>query len=136
MNRIIDFRRDYDSRVKAFDDLDEDYTYFLDVLKKIRNILKSRCSIELMNDHLIKSAHDNVEVKQSREIHNIFSKLHVQEFSKKFTDASDVTSTNMIENKSRLIYEVETLQTREKEYLIAHCLLQNVRDIRRFTCEL
>ncbi|KAL8824663.1 MAG: hypothetical protein Q9191_004901 [Dirinaria sp. TL-2023a] len=136
LDRAIELRKQHGSQVEASDAPDEPHAYFLGVLERIWEILKPRCPTETVDDRLTKPAHDSAETESSTVIDNMFSKLDVHEPSQEFIDAPDVEPAAQTAGKPQSQYEVETLQTLEEEYLASRCLLQDVRDIRRFLCGL
>lgn len=129
----IELRKQHASWAGASDDPDEGHAYFLGVLEKTWEILKPRCPTEMVEDRLTKSTQDSDEAKEPAEVRNLFDKLDIEEPSQEFLDAPDAEPPT---TQPLPRYEVETVQTREEEYLAAHCLLQDVRDIRRFLCRL
>jgi len=138
LDRAILLRKNFGSETAAPDVSDEGHAYFRGILEQTREVLRSRSPSETVNDRLTKPVSDieAADVAQSEEIQNIFDKLDLQEPSQEFLDSSDVVPSTRAGKKPQPNYEVETLQTQEEEYLAAHCLLEDVRHIRKFLCAL
>lgn len=117
---------------------DEGHAYFRGILEKTREVLKPRSPSETVNDRLTKpvSATDAADEAQSEDIQNIFDKLDLEEPSQEFLDSPDVVPSTQARMERQPNYEVEAIQTKEEEYLAVHCLLEDVKHIRRFLCAL
>ena len=135
LDRAIKLRKEFGGAAGQSGKSDEGHAHFLGILEKTRELLKPRSPAETVDDSPTKPKADGEasEAKEQEEIANIFASLDIEEPSQEFLDAPDVKPAP-IEPKPK--YEVETLQTREEEYLAAHCLLVDVRNIRHFLCAL
>lgn len=138
LDRAILLRKNFGSETGASNVSDEGHAYFRGILEKTREVLKPRSPSETINDRLTKpiSNTDASDVAQSEEVQNIFDKLDLQEPSQEFLDSPNVVPSTQARKERQPDYEVETLQTKEEEYLAAHCLLEDVRHIRKVLCAL
>ena len=117
---------------------DEGHAYFLGVLEKTREVLKPRSPSETVEDRLTKPKPSgaSVESNKTEDIQNIFERLNLHEPSQSFLDAPDVEPAITTTKYKEPMYDVETVHTKDEEYLAAHCLLEDVRHIRKFLCAL
>ena len=138
LDRAILLRKNFSSVTETSDAADEGHAYFLGVLEKTREVLKPRSPSETVEDRLTKSkpSGDSVESKKTEDIQNIFEKLNLHEPSQNFLDAPDVELAVTTTKDRESMYDVETVHTKEEEYIAAHCLLEDVRRIRKFLCAL
>lgn len=138
LDRAIKLRKECGSAVGGSGKSDEGHAHFLGILEKTRELLKPRSPAETEEDRSVKPNADGEvsEGKEQEEIANIFASLDIEEPSQEFLDAPDVKPAPKVPKEGQPKYEVETLQTREEEYLAAHCLLVDVQNIRHFLCAL
>lgn len=138
LDRAIKLRKESSSATGEAGKPDEGHAHFLGILEKTRELLKPRFPTLIVNDRLAKPASESesLEAKEQEEISNIFDNLDLEEPSQEFLDAPNIEPAPTVTKEPRPTYEVETPQTREEEYLAAHCLLTDVRNIRRFLCAL
>ena len=137
LNRAIALRKDHGSASEASDGPDESHAHFLGVLEKTREILKPRSPTEMVNDRLTRPISEDIsDESKNDEILNRFQGLGLEEPSQQFLDAPDVKPATRPDPERMPKYEVETEKSRMEEYLAAHCLLQDVRNIRGFVCAL
>lgn len=137
LDRAILLRKNFSAETGS-NIFDEGHAYFRGILEKTREVLKPRSPSETVNDRLTKpvSAIDAADVARSEDIQNIFDKLDLEEPSQEFLDSPDVVPSSQPGKERQPNYEVEALQTKEEEYLAVHCLLEDVKHIRRFLCAL
>lgn len=120
---------------------DESHLHFLGILERIREILKPRMPSDMIDDFLSKPL-SGVEINGDPEgqitspIGNKFSNLDIHEPSQEFVDAPDVTPAAVSQSDSERRYEAETVHSLEEQYLAAHCLFQDVRNLRYFLRQL
>ena len=143
LDRAIDLRKQHNEWFKKpkesdkhsgeMSDTTEGHSYFLKILQQTREILKPRMQTDAMNDFLAKPKGDPERQKAS-ELSNRFNDLHVHEPSQAFLEAPDVVPQPKPGLEPR--YESETVHTLEEQYLAAHCLFQDIRNIRSFLCQL
>ncbi|KAL8848129.1 MAG: hypothetical protein Q9221_006849 [Calogaya cf. arnoldii] len=139
LDRAILLRKQFSSAAGESADPGEGHAYFLAILEKTREILKPHSASEVADDGLHKSGSETgpQEAQEQEDIANIFDNLDLEEPSQEFLDAPGTQPAPPTTKKEvRPKYEVETPQTREEEYLAAHCLLTDVRNIRAFVCAL
>lgn len=138
LDRAIKLRKEFGSAVGESGKSDGGHAHFLGILEKTRELLKPRSPAESVDDRPAKPNADDEAggAKEQDEIANIFASLDIEEPSQEFLDAPDVKPAPRVPKERQPKYEVEALQTREEEYLAAHCLLTDVRNIRHFLCAL
>ena len=138
LDRAILLRKQRGSEAEASNAPDDSHKHFLGILEKTREVLKLRSPSETVNDRLTKPEGDSAtpEAKEPKDVINRFEGLDVQEPSQDFLDAPDIDPAAKTENERKPKYEVEQEHTRVEEYLAVHCLLEDVRNIRRFLCAL
>lgn len=122
-------------------DPDESHSYFLGILERTREILKPRMPSDMIDDFLSKpisgvGVNVDPEGQSTSPIGNKFSNLSIQEPSQEFLDAPDITPAAAFQSDSEHRYEAETVHSPEEHYLAAHCLFQDVRNIRSFLRQL
>lgn len=137
LNRAIDLRRKQrehsldngEKSAKASHNADEGHSYFLGVLERTREILKPRMSSDMIEDFICKP---NAEPKSQApsELGNKFENLDIQEPSQAFVDAPNVVPAPRAAAEPH--YEAERLHNFEEQYIAAHCLFEDVKNIRRF----
>lgn len=142
LNRAIDLRTQHNEYSRAqnsseasndqSNNSDARHSYFLGILERTREILKPRMPV-MSKDFLSKPTGDP-ERQSARELDNRFASLDIQEPSQAFTDAPDVVPTPKTKVEPR--YEAETLHSLEEQYTAAHCLFQDVKNIRSFLRQL
>lgn len=125
--------QDPESRVTA----DTTHSYFLGILDRVREILKPRMPADITTDPPSYSVNDSgtfesLETEEQDEITNRFGMLDLEDPSQAFLDAPGSSSKPKVEAPSEPSYESETDQSREEKYLAAHCLFQDIRNIRSF----
>ena len=150
LNRAIELRQQHHtwSRGMAETELsvdveegNESHAYFLGILERTREILKPRMPPEMINDFLSKpssraSANEASDTQVNAQISNLFDSLDIQEPSQSFLDAPDVERSTIAEAIGEPNYEAEKLQSIEEQYMAAHCLFQDVKNIRFFLRQL
>lgn len=75
---------------------------------------------------------DGGSVLESGERANIFDNLKLEELSQAFLDAPDIVRATGADANDESHYEAEVIQSPEERYLAAHCLFQDIRNIRNF----
>ncbi|KAF6235008.1 hypothetical protein HO173_006938 [Letharia columbiana] len=147
LNRAVELRQQHNtwcrSRVEAERSVDSNksHAYFLDILERTREILKPRMPPELIDDFLSKPSSNgngqgNSDTQINGQISNMFVGLDIQEPSQTFLDAPDVKQETGNKAVPEPTYEAEKLRSTEEQYLAAHCLFQDVRNIRSFLRQL
>lgn len=116
---------------------DESHLHFLGILERTREILKPCMPSDLIDDALCKppsgiSANRDPEERIMSRTRNRFDNLDIQEPSQEFLDSPDVIPTPVAQSGADHSYKSETLHSQEEQYLAAHCLFQDVMDIRSF----
>ncbi|KAI4183777.1 MAG: hypothetical protein LQ346_006232 [Caloplaca aetnensis] len=137
MDRAINLRKQFGSAVAGSGNPDRGHAHFLGILEKTREVLKPH-SVPA-EDGLAGPECESgaLDAEEQQDISNIFDTLDLEEPSQEFLDAPGVgPAPRKTEKEPNPKYEVETPQTREEEYLAAHCLLEDVISIRRFLCAL
>lgn len=137
LNRAIDLRRKHhehslvngEKSAKASHNANEGHSYFLGILERTREILKPRMSSDMVEGFICKP---NAEPKSQvpSELGNKFKDLDIQEPSQAFVDAPNVVPAPRAAAEPH--YEAERLHNFEEQYIAAHCLLEDVKNIRRF----
>ncbi len=136
LNRAINLRRQHcdwsreqQGAGKPTDQVkDEGHWYFLGILERTREILKSRMPSDMVDDFLSKPIGDQTSSQMS----NVFANLDIQEPSQAFIDAPDREPAAANASISTPRYEAETLHSLEEQYLGAHCLFEDISKIRDF----
>ncbi|KAL8750539.1 MAG: hypothetical protein Q9199_006997 [Rusavskia elegans] len=139
LDRAIKLRKQFSSAAGESAGPDEGHAYFLAILEKTREILKPHSASEMADEGLHKSSTETgpPEAQEQEEISNVFDNLDLEEPSQEFLDAPGIEpAPPTAREEPRPKYEVETPQTQEEEYLAAHCLLIDVKNIRHFLCGL
>ena len=150
LNRAIDLRQQHYSWARAQADSEpstdvqesnQSHAHFLGILERTREILKPRMPSEMIDDFLSKpssrsSNQEKPDTQANGQISNMFDKLDIQEPSQTFLDAPDVEQSIGIKVSQEPNYEAEQVQSMEEQYLAAHCLFQDVRNIRSFLRQL
>lgn len=135
LDRAIKLRKQFSSAAGESANPDEGHAYFLAILEKTREILKPHSAREVADEGLNESSSETrpQEAPEQEEIANIFDNLDLEEPSQEFLDAPGTESAPPTDKEDlRPKYEIEAPKTKEEEYLAAHCLLTDVRNIRRF----
>ena len=119
----------------------ETHAYFLGILERTREILKPRMPAELIDDFVSKpssavTGQEKSGVQTDGQIKNMFSNLDIQEPSQTFLDAPDAERATDKHVGLQPDYEAEKIQSLGEQYLAAHCLFQDVRNIRSFLRQL
>lgn len=150
LNRAIELRQQNHvlSQVGAESKLSVDveesnqsHANFLDILERTREILKPRMPSKMINNFLLKPLprsgdQKNSDAGASEYISNMFDSLDIQEPPRSFLDGPDIQLETGISDSREPTYQVEQLQSMEEEYLVTHCLFQDVKQIRSFLRQL
>lgn len=150
LHRAIDLRQQHYSWARAqadsepstdVEESNQSHAHFLGILERTREILKPRMPSEMIDDFLSKpssrsSNQEKPDTQANGQISNMFDKLDIQEPSQTFLDAPDVEQSIGIKVSQEPNYEAEQVQSMEEQYLAAHCLFQDVRNIRSFLRQL
>ncbi|KAL8898425.1 MAG: hypothetical protein Q9207_006703 [Kuettlingeria erythrocarpa] len=137
MDRAINLRKQFGSAVGGSGNPDCGHAHFLGILEKIREVLKPYSAPPEDGPAGPEPESEALDAVEQQHISNIFDTLDLEEPSQEFLDAPGAGPAQpKTEKESNPKYEVETPQTREEEYLAAHCLLEDVTSIRRFLCAL
>lgn len=150
LNRAIELRQQHNtwSRDQAqsepsvdVEESNESHAYFLGILERTREILKPLTPSEMINDFLSKpssrvSGQEQSDAQINEQIGNMFDNLDIQEPSQSFLDAPDVEPGTSTESPLEPDYEAEKVQNIGEQYLAAHCLFQDVSNIRSFLRQL
>ena len=150
LNRAIELRRQHNewSRGSAgselpidVEDSNKSHSYFLGILESTRKILQGLMPSEMHSNLLPQpssKASSQVEsgTSSDAQISNIFENLDIQEPSPEFLDAPDVERATRTDTVGEPIYEAEKLCSMEEQYTAAHCLFQDVKNLRFFLRQL
>ena len=144
LNRAINLRqqRHTYSRVQAksaasigIEESNQSHAYFLGILERTREILKSRMPPETIDDFLSKppsgsSDQATSDPQANGQISNTFDNLDIQEPSQKFLDAPNVEPATIDKAAQESDIQVEAQQSIEEQYLASHCLFQDIKYLR------
>ncbi|KAI4088065.1 MAG: hypothetical protein LQ344_006327 [Seirophora lacunosa] len=124
---------DKESRIAA----DATHSYFLGILERVHEILRSRMpagtSIDRTSQPFKASDTANSQdTEAEEEFANRFGSLALEEPSQAFLDAPGLPTKPKSEAPLQTSYEAETDQSQEEKYLAAHCLMNDIRNIRSF----
>ncbi|KAL8991699.1 MAG: hypothetical protein Q9169_007730 [Polycauliona sp. 2 TL-2023] len=140
LDRAIKLRRQFISAAGESTNPHEGHAYFLTILEKTRDTLKPYSAIESTAEEGLQKPsleHGPVEAQIQEEVSNMFNNLDLEEPSQDFLDAPGVEPLPpKVKNEPPPRYESEIPGTREEECLAAHCLLTDIRNIRRLLCAL
>ena len=150
LNRAIKLRQQHNKRSRGqtgsgvstdVEDSNKSHSYFLGVLESTREILKGLMPSEMHGDLLshpssTASSQEESGTSSKAQISNVFEHLHIHEPSQEFLDAPDVERTISTDAAGEPTYEAEKLCDIEEQYLAAHCLFQDVKNIRSFLHQL
>lgn len=112
---------------------DDEHAFFLDILERVRQTLKSRMPSNTIDDRITKpSSTSTPESSDRSHIGNIFEGLTLEEPSDEFLSAPPPADAQRppaeVDTGSR--YQAERIQKIEEQYLAAHCLLADINSIR------
>ncbi|KAL8668933.1 MAG: hypothetical protein Q9168_006459 [Polycauliona sp. 1 TL-2023] len=134
LDRAINLRKQFGFAAGELANSDEGHAYFLGILEQTREILKPTVDGSFQKPS---SENGPTEAEAQEDISNMFDILDLEEPSQEFLDAPGVEPAPPTANKEpQPEYEAEIPKTPEEELLAAHCLLADVRSIRRFLCGL
>ncbi|CAD0096497.1 unnamed protein product [Aureobasidium mustum] len=137
LDRAITLRRKHNSWFKDADQssMDDGHNFFLGVLERVRETLKSRLPTDTVDDPMTRFSTSSI-TKSSDQSHtvNAFAALALEEPSDKFLNTPPPKKATEhpaeVDNNSR--YKAERLQKAEEQYLAAHCLLADIDSIRAY----
>ncbi|KEQ58310.1 uncharacterized protein M437DRAFT_59780 [Aureobasidium melanogenum CBS 110374] len=135
LDRAIALRRKHNSWFSNAEKCSKDdgHNFFLGVLERVRETLKSRMPSDTVDDRMTRRPVGSTTKSSDKgHIDNAFAALSLEEPGDEFLDApppEKVTGIPVkLDDNSR--YEAERLQQAEEQYLAAHCLLADVNAIR------
>ncbi len=108
-------------------DSDQRHSYFVGVLEGVRETLRPRMPVELLNDRLTQPPNDTKHTPQER-MTNLFAKLEVEEPSEAFLEAPDV-SPDVSSDEPH--YEVEWINDLNEATTAFECLLHDFYTIQQ-----
>lgn len=147
LNRAIELRSQHNSwfreqnasdkpieEVKA----DENHSYFLGILERTLEILRPHMPSDMINDLLCEplselGVNEDPGEKTTSQIRNIFDSLDVQEPSQEFLARPGVSVPR---STTEHRYKAKVVHSLEEQYLAAHCLFQDLRNLRSFLRQL
>ena len=150
LNRAIELRQQHNQRSRSqagsglsteVEDSNKSHSYFLDILESTREILQGLMPSE-MHSNLLSQPSSTASWQEESgpsskpQISNIFEHLHIHEPSQEFLDAPDVERAISTDAAGEPMYEAEKLCNIEEQYTAAHCLFQDVKNIRFFLRQL
>ncbi|THY50224.1 hypothetical protein D6C97_07087 [Aureobasidium pullulans] len=132
LNRAIALRKKHNSWFGQ-SSKDDGHNFFLGVLERVRETLKSRMLSDTVDDLMTRpSASSDTKSTDTGHIGNAFAGLTLEESSDEFLNAVPSTSAANApaEADDGARYQAERLQKVEEQYLAAHCLLADINTIR------
>ncbi|THZ80312.1 hypothetical protein D6C84_07552, partial [Aureobasidium pullulans] len=132
LNRAIALRKKHNSWF-GHSSKDDGHNFFLGVLERVRETLKSRMLSDTVDDLMTRpSASSDTKSIDTGHIGNAFAGLTLEESSDEFLNAVPSTSAANApaEADDGARYQAERLQKVEEQYLAAHCLLADINTIR------
>ena len=150
LNRAIELRQQHNERSRGqagselsvdVEDSNKSHSYFLGILESTREILQGLMPSEKHSNLLSQPSstanwQEGSGTSSIAQISNIFENLDIQEPSQEFLDAPDVERAISTDAVGEPIYEAEKLCNIEEQYTAAHCLFQDVKNIRFFLRQL
>lgn len=108
---------------------DESHSYFIGILKKIREVLRPRMSSGVIDDYVTNEAGTPVGKSFLQRLENKFSELDIHEPSEGFLNAPDI---ELPTPKTNVKYEAEQYGDMNEAYLVLSLLLHDLNRIRHF----
>ncbi|KAL8915636.1 MAG: hypothetical protein Q9172_006818 [Xanthocarpia lactea] len=139
LNRAIELRslhNDWSRTQQSSFESDDAHSYFLGILERTREVLRPRMPV--VDDSIsgtfasLSLAAGRPNTQSAEPAGNIFDHLKLEEPTQAFLDAPEVVQANHARPSNEPRYEAEVVQSPEEKYLAAHCLFQDIRNIRSF----
>jgi len=129
LNRAIALRKEHALWFQAAKSADDGHEFFIGILEQVRTIL-SACMPSGPTSNREPLQKIKVSTDKRGHIGNIFKHLNLEEPSEAFLNAPSATTTSKPTALSTAHYRAERLQTDEEQALAAHCLLNDIKNIR------
>ena len=138
LNRAITLRKDHALWFQASQTADDGHNFFIGILEQVKERLKPLFSSQPVEVRNVTESLRELKVQPSDRAHigNPFKYLDLEEPSEAFLNAPPASTTSGSTPRRTGQYRAERLQTTAEQDFAAHCLLNDVKNIREFISEL
>ena len=110
---------------------DDSHMHFLGILEQTQEVLRPRMlSNSVYDPNARNTSHISVTASSDDSMVNKYKNLDIEEPSQDFIDAPEAPKATTVTSADASNYQAETVNNLQEEYLAAHCLFQDIKDIR------